>query len=67
MFEDDRFYRTDDPALSVLASRGTLAKWRHLAIGPPWHKIGRTVIYAGADLNRFLAERRVEPDNSRAA
>ena len=33
-FEEDRYYRPNDPALSIIATRGTLATWRaDLAIG----------------------------------
>ena len=34
-FEQDRYYKTDDPALAVIGTRGTLAQWRHRGEGPP--------------------------------
>ena len=35
-FAPDRYYKTDDPALAVLATRGTLSQWRHRGEGPPY-------------------------------
>ena len=38
-FEDGRYYRPGDAALSVIASRGTLATWRWQGRGPPLHQV----------------------------
>ncbi len=61
MFEDDKLYLTDDPALRVLGPYSTLAHWRSEGWGPAYVKIGSRVAYAGRDLNAWLDERRVEP------
>ena len=58
-FDDDRYYPTTDPALALLATRGTLSQWRHRGEGPPYVKLGNRVLYLGSDLNRWLDERRV--------
>ena len=58
-FEDDRAYRPDD--LTEIATRSTLAKWRHFGRGPAFYKFGSRVLYSGRDLNRWIAARRVEP------
>ena len=60
-FESDRYYLTSDPALSLLASRGTLAVWRHQGRGPIYTRSGNRVLYLGADLNAWLDEHRIEP------
>ena len=58
-FEDDRYYRTSDPELLVIATPGTMAKWRCLAIGPPYIRFGGRVLYLGRDLNEWLEKHRV--------
>ena len=60
-FEDDRFYRPDDKALRNIATQGTLAQWRFRGAGPAFHRLGRRVLYLGADLNRWVDQHRVEP------
>ena len=60
-FEDDRYYRPTDPDMRVLGTPGTLAQWRHRAVGPPYIKHGRRVLYLGKHLNGYLDERVVMP------
>ena len=60
-FEDGRYYRPGDAALSVIASRGTLATWRWQGRGPRYTKFGHRILYLGADLNAWLDARVVEP------
>ena len=60
-FEDRRYYRPGDTALSVIASRGTLATWRWQGRGPRYTKFGHRILYLGADLNAWLDARVVEP------
>ena len=62
MFDDDKLYQAGDAALDQIAPYQTLAHWRMQRRGPPFHKIGRRVCYAGRDLNQWLADQRVEPD-----
>ena len=61
MFDDDRFYRTNDPELDVIATRGTLAQWRFRGYGPKYIRYGNRVLYRGSDLNEWLQERTVSP------
>ncbi len=61
MFEDRKFYRTDDPALAVIATRGTLSQWRHRGEGPGYIRFGNRVLYEGRALNEWLDLHRVEP------
>ena len=60
-FEPDKYYRTADPELGIIATRGTLAQWRHRGYGPRYTRFGNRVLYLGADLNLWLDERVVEP------
>ena len=60
-FEPDRLYRTTDPELLVLGTRGTLNQWRHAGRGPAYIRLGGRVLYEGAALNRWLDQHRVEP------
>ena len=60
-FEHCRYYRPGDAALSVIASRGTLATWRWQGRGPRYVKFGHRILYRGADLNAWLDARVVEP------
>ena len=53
-FEDDRLYRTSDPYLETIATRGTMAQWRHRREGPPFVKFGHRVLYRGVDLNEWI-------------
>ena len=60
-FDPDRYYKTDDPALAVIATRGTMSQWRHRGEGPRYVRLGGRVLYRGIDLNAWLDERIVEP------
>ena len=59
MFQNDLIYRPSDPALRLIATENTLAKWRHFGRGPAFVKLGSRVGYRGGDLNRWLEARRV--------
>lgn len=60
-FQDETYYRTDAPELAVIATRGTLAQWRHRGEGPPYVRFGNRVLYQGAALNAWLDQRVIEP------
>ena len=62
-FKPDRYYRTNDPELTVLATPGTMRQWRHQGKGPPYVKSGSRVLYKGSDLDEWLAAREVRPTN----
>lgn len=61
LFESGRNYVLGDPELYVLGDRAKLAQWRHKQIGPPFYRLGRKIVYRGADLNAWSESRRVEP------
>ena len=60
-FDPTRYYRTTDPELSILATRGTLAQWRHRGEGPAYFRFGNRVLYEGRALNAWLDQHLVEP------
>lgn len=62
-FDDDRHYILGDPELGLIGNREKLAQWRHKRKGPPYYKLGRKIIYRGADLNAWLAKNRMDPEN----
>ena len=64
-FQADRYYRTHDPALALIATRGTLAQWRCRGHGPRYTKYGHRILYLGADLNAWLDACVVEPSDQR--
>jgi hypothetical protein len=50
-----------EAAIVLGCSVAALRKWRLLGKGPRYHKIGRLVRYADADLAEYLDANRVEP------
>jgi hypothetical protein len=40
----------------------TLRNYRHCCKGPVYHRLGRRIIYRIADLESYLAERRINPE-----
>ena len=59
--DPNRFYRTEDPELRVIGTRGTLRQWRSEGRGPSYHKIGHRCLYKGSDLIEWISARRVDP------
>ena len=66
LFENDRCYVLGDPELKLLGDREKLAQWRHKGQGPAYYKLGRKVIYHGADLNNWVEANRVDPSKDGA-
>jgi len=62
MFDPEKLYLPDDPALRVLATPKTMARWRREESGPPFVQLhnGR-IAYSGKDLNDWLNSCRVVP------
>lgn len=60
LFEQNRNYLIGDPELDLIGDRAKLAQWRHKGIGPAYYKLGRKIIYRGADLNAWADANRVE-------
>ena len=61
LFEQNRNYVLGDAELDLIGDRHKLAQWRHKKIGPPFYRLGRKIIYRGADLNAWAEANRVEP------
>ncbi len=61
MFDDDKLYFTNDPALQALAPYSTMAHWRSEGRGPAFIKVGSRVAYRGKALNEWLDRQTVEP------
>lgn len=61
LFEQNRTYVLGDPELDIIGDRDKLAQWRHRGIGPAYYKLGRKIVYRGADLNAWAEQNRVEP------
>ncbi|MEM8631094.1 MAG: MerR family transcriptional regulator [Pseudomonadota bacterium] len=66
LFDSKRAYVLGDPELNLLGPREKLAQWRHRGFGPAWIKIGRKVVYSGADLNAWLDAQRTDPSRETA-
>ena len=66
MFDDSKLYPTGDPDLEKFAPASTLASWRHEGRGPAYVKFGKRIMYRGEDLNRFIEEHRIVPENRAA-
>ena len=61
LFEQNRNYLLGDPDLDLIGDRAKLAQWRHKSMGPAYYKLGRKIIYRGADLNAWADANRIEP------
>ncbi len=64
LFGTERNYVLGDPELNIIDLREKLAQWRHKRMGPPFYRLGRKIIYRGADLNASAEANRVEPGQS---
>ena len=61
LFESDRSYILGDPELEIIGDRDKLAQWRHKMRGPAFYRIGRKIVYRGADLNAWVEANCVDP------
>ena len=61
IFEQNRNYVLGDDELNIIGDRDKLAQWRHKRMGPAFYKLGRKIIYRGADLNEWADAQRVDP------
>ena len=67
LFEENRNYVLGDQELNLIGDCNKLAQWRHKRMGPAFYKLGRKVIYRGADLNAWAEAQRVDPSNRGAS
>ena len=61
LFENNRNYLLSDPELDIIGDREKLAQWRHKGVGPAYYRLGRKIVYRGADLNQWAEANRFEP------
>lgn len=61
LFDPNRNYVLGDPELEIMGDRDKLAQWRHKGMGPAYYRLGRKIIYRGADLNAWAESCKVEP------
>ena len=61
LFEQNRNYVLGDEELNIIGDRTKLAQWRHKGMGPAFYRLGRKIIYRGADLNAWVDANRVDP------
>ena len=61
LFEQNRTYILGDPELDIIGNREKLAQWRHKGVGPAFYRLGRKIVYRGADLNDWANAHRVDP------
>jgi hypothetical protein len=61
LFDQNRNYVLGDAELELIGDRDKLAQWRHKGLGPAFYRLGRKIIYRGADLNIWAEANRVEP------
>ena len=59
-FENNRSYLLGDFELEIIGDREKLGQWRHKGVGPAYYKLGRKIVYRGADLNAWVEANRVE-------
>ena len=64
LFEQNRNYVLGDPELELIGDREKLAQWRHKKTGPAFYRLGRKIIYRGADLNAWAEANRVDTHSS---
>jgi DNA-binding transcriptional MerR regulator len=50
------YFTTADVAELCRTSPETVRYWRHTGYGPPSFRVGRRVLYAAAEVERWLAE-----------
>ena len=67
MFDPNKLYLANDPALRPLGSYMTRAHWRNQGRGPAYVRAGRRILYRGSDLNAWLESRTVRPVHEQTA
>ena len=65
LFEQNRNYVLGDSELEIIGDRDKLAQWRHKSMGPAFYRLGRKIVYRGADLNEWAEINRVDPLKAR--
>lgn len=61
LFDPNRNYVLGDPELEIIGEIQKLAQWRHKHMGPAFYRLGRKIVYRGADLNAWAEASRIDP------
>ena len=61
------YMRTAEAAKYLNLANGTLPSWRSRRFGPPFSKIGKTVLYRREDLDEFVRSMTVVPETGRSS
>ena len=56
-FDPETYYRTNDPALLIIAKPSVMTQCRMRGEGPAYIKLSGRVLYLGRDLNAYLDAR----------
>ncbi|WP_300008062.1 helix-turn-helix domain-containing protein [Pseudonocardia sp.] len=62
----DEFMTTAEVARTLRTSPETVRYWRHVGRGPASFRVGRRVLYASADVERWIVEQRAAESGRRA-
>lgn len=61
LFDATRHYQPTDPEiLTLLGSKDKQAQMRYYGRSPAFYRLGRKIIYHGADLNKWANAQRIE-------
>jgi hypothetical protein len=67
LFDEKRHYQPCDPEIiSLLGNETKQAQMRHHKRSPSYYRLGRKIIYHGADLNAWAQANKVETDGGAA-
>lgn len=67
LFDEARHYQPADPEIiALLGSVTKQAQMRHFKRSPSFYRLGRKIIYHGADLNAWAEASKVEIGGGRA-
>ena len=61
MLDPNTLYTAADLAELKIVPVGTAANWRSAGKGPPYKKLGKRVVYLGADLLDWIEAQTVRP------
>lgn len=61
LFDETRHYQPTDPEILILlGSTEKQAQMRHYRRSPSYYRLGRKIVYQGADLNAWAHAQRIE-------
>jgi len=67
LFDQNRKYQPTDPEiLEILGTKAKQAQMRHFGRGPAFYRLGRKIIYHGADLNAWAEANKIETGDGKA-